>query len=252
MSGGRRLRGHSCGSHGRRRATRGWRGGMSRRRSAPRACSLSRGRSSPTRRACTRRFRAWRRRSSRRSRYWRSTVTSPPAGRCSGAIRRRRRARRLGRTCVCGPAAGTTNSAQRQLAEAGSAREYVATSLPLRCTIRFLCSEQLPVAPLTGQTAQALSTGVRFERRERVDQGGEIEFRFSDGLQNFHFSYFPATSTCAGWRGSSPNGMPGSKRPARAPTSSPTTAVPSPIANRCGSGWSGTSEKKAWGLRPEA
>lgn len=86
--------------------------------------------------------------------------------------------------------------AQRELTEVDSTREYVGTSLPLQCTIRFLCSEQLPVAPLTGQTSQVLTAGVRFERRERVDQGGEIEFRFCDGLQNFRFSYFPATSTC--------------------------------------------------------
>ena len=59
-----------------------------------------------------------------------------------------------------------------------------------------LLSESLSDGAADGSDRPGPLGGSALERRERVDQGGEIEFRFCDGLQNFRFSYFPATSTC--------------------------------------------------------
>ncbi|HTI51054.1 MAG TPA: hypothetical protein VL475_08885 [Planctomycetaceae bacterium] len=85
--------------------------------------------------------------------------------------------------------------ALRGLADAPNSRDYIADSLPLKCAIRFVSSSVVSVATLMGETAQALSAGVRFEKRERINQGGEIDFRYCDGLQTYRFTYFPATST---------------------------------------------------------
>lgn len=93
------------------------------------------------------------------------------------------------RTCTWDNAA-----ALRGLAAADNARDYLAAALPLQCQLRFLSSGELSAATLLDETEATLAKGISFERRDRVNQGGEIDFHFRRGLNSFRFTYFPATS----------------------------------------------------------
>ncbi|MSR60710.1 MAG: hypothetical protein EXS05_24235 [Planctomycetaceae bacterium] len=84
----------------------------------------------------------------------------------------------------------------RDLQSESNRRERIAASLPLECEIRFFSSQVMPVSQLVEQTAAALSAGIGFESQERVDQGGEIEFRFRREMRNYAFAWFPAICVC--------------------------------------------------------
>lgn len=86
--------------------------------------------------------------------------------------------------------------AQRGLQGAENRREFLARSLPWRCVTRFFDSGAIPLAPLLAQTTQALSAGIAFKNCERVEQGGEIEWKYNDGSRQFGFAWFPATCSC--------------------------------------------------------